>query len=96
VFAFDSTTTTTTTTMGRSQTEQQQQQQVGGGGNHENVLLLKVGGSSITGKFLKMKKNTDRKDLDSCTVFPVHISTRLLRLRLTYHYHIIRRRCHNN
>jgi hypothetical protein len=56
VFAFDSTTTTTiTTTMGRSQTEQQQQQ-VGGGVNHRNVLLLKVGGSSITGKFLKMKK----------------------------------------
>ena len=71
--------------MGRSQTEQQQQQ-VGGGGNHKNVLLLKVGGSSITGKFLETeKKNTDRKDLDSCTVFPVHTSTRLLRLRLTYH-----------
>jgi hypothetical protein len=42
--------------MVRSQTEQQQQQQVGGGGNHKNVLLLKVGGSSITGKFLEMKK----------------------------------------
>ena len=61
--------------MGRSQTEQQQQQQqVGGGGNHKNVLLLKVGGSSITGKFLEMKKKIDQKDLDSCrTVFPVRI-----------------------
>ena len=84
--------------MGRSQTEQQQQQ-VGGGGNHKNVLLLKVGGSSITGKFLEMKKKEiDRKDLDSCTVFPVTYihSTSAFAFDLSCSHIIRRRRCHNN